>query len=106
MTEAQIISILDDLGYEMNRPIKMSDVSSIYLVTDNTFYPSDDTRLVFSNEGGANLLLIYRGYEDDNGDFVYSKNYPDEIISFSAIAGFTLTGDNHIYEPFKYSLAV
>ena len=106
MTKAQIQVVLEDFGYDFNQNIKMSEVSSIYLTTDNVIYPSSNTRLNFCTENGAAILLVYEGYEKEDGSFIAIKNYPTEIISFSTIAGFTLVSDRHQFEPFKYSKAV
>jgi hypothetical protein len=106
MTKSQIEVVLADLGYDFNQNIKMPEVSSIYLTTDNVIYPSNNTRLNFCDENGSALLLVYEGYEKEDGTFIASRNYPNEIVSFDTIAGFTLVSDRHKFEPFKVTKAV
>lgn len=106
MTTKQIQAVLDDYGYSFNEKIKFPECSSIYLTTDGNVYPGTSTRFEFSTKNGNELLLVYDGKEDKDGNFIYTKTIPQHYISFSIIAGFTMVGPTHISEPFRLSQSV
>lgn len=105
MTKAQILAVLSDMGFEANRLINMTDVSSIYLTTDHMLYPDDTTRFYFKTDGNCELLLVYNGKEI-NGEFVSSSKLPKYICTFDIISGFYNTSSLHIKKPYAMGLAV
>ena len=105
MTTTQISNFLSELGYSLDKEIAMKEVSSILLNIDQNLYPGKTTRFNFSTKHGE-LLLVYYGHEDSEGNFIKNQEVPNFFISFSTIVGFHMVSPNHISEPYKLSLAV
>lgn len=106
MTKTQIKTILDDYGYSFNTKIKFPECTTIYLTVDGNVYSGDTTRFEFHTNDNCELLLIYDGKEDENGEFIYQHDYPKYFVPFSIIAGFIMAGPTHMKEPYKYSLSL
>lgn len=105
MTREQIAVVLSQYGYSFDTKIRFPECSSIYMKNDTCLYPSDSSRLEFSSTKG-DLLLVYEGRVDSEGNFIQRNSHPDTYISFSNLAGFTMVSPTHISEPYKIGLSL
>ena len=107
MTVAQITKCIADIGnYEVNKMIPFSEVSSIYLTLDHCLYPGKNTWVEFYTENDHNLLLVFDGSTDSDGNFTPDSTLPTYYIDGNTIAGFTLVSKTHMPEPYTASEAV
>lgn len=109
MTRKQITSILAELSYAINTKIRLDEVAGIYLTNDQFIYPDKNTRLKFyapADDTTINLLLVYEGIEDSEGNFYYEKTDPKFFIPFSLIAGFQMANGLHMKDAFKMGMTI
>lgn len=104
MTSKQIKTILNELGYNLDTPIPLDVVSSIYLTTDGCLYPDGKTLFEFKSGTDMNLLLVYDA-NVINGELI-KENTPKAVISCDVVAGFTLVSSMHMKAPYTVSRAV
>lgn len=91
MTSSQIEKVLTKIGnYSMDMDIPLSELRYIYLTTDGCLYPGSDTRFNFHEIGEGGVLMVYKGYTDENGVFIKKQESPAAFIDFAIIAGFRM----------------
>lgn len=89
MTSSQIEKIINKIGgYSMNMDIPLDEIKYIYLTTDGCLYPGTDIRFNFHKISDSGVLMVYKGYTDENGKFIKRQSNPSAFIDFATIAGF------------------
>lgn len=106
MTSKKIKKVLSSLNYDMEKEIKLEEVSSIYLKTDGCLYPDNSTIFLFHEIGESGVLLVYRGITLSDGTFKKLLEIPSSFVDFSMIVGFTLVNSANIKQPYSIGRSV
>lgn len=101
MIKKQVKSILDDLNYNMNTIIPMTEVNAIVLEGNMNIYPEPDSRFYFKSDGNIELILYYHGKYNDDGEFIPNEK-PYYVVPFDQILSIQLISDSRISAPFRY----
>lgn len=108
MTTSQIKNCLSEIGgYSTDIIIPLKEVASINTSLDQVLYPGSSTRFKFNTSSGKEILEVYDGHEDKDGNFVFDNpNIPNYFISFSVIVGFNMKSPIRPTEAYKLGMAV
>lgn len=105
MTVNQISVILNELGYSMDMPIPLTEVNSIFLLSNESVYPDDRTYVKF--DSANSLMYVYDG-ETVNGEFIptFGFDKPRIVMDLFNVEGFMLTSKSRRKAPYRLSLSV
>lgn len=108
MTTVQIRNCLEEIGgYSTDIIIPLKEVASINTSLDQVLYPGPSCRFKFNTSNGKEILEVYDGHEDKDGNFVFNNaNIPNYFLSFSVIAGFNMVTHVRPSEAYKLGMAV
>ena len=103
MTINQVEVILDEIGgYKTDMLIPLTEVNSIFLLSNESIYPDDSTHVLF--DSANELMLVYDG-ETVNGEFI-PKAMPRVIMDLFNIEGFMLTSTSRRKSPYRVSMSM
>ena len=105
MTIKQVKAILDDLGYSTDMMIPLTEVNSIFLLSNESVYPDDTTYVKFDSKNS--LMLVYDG-ETVDGVFIpkAGEENPRLIMDLFNVEGFLLTSKARRKAPYRMSTSV
>ena len=108
MTTSQIKNCLSEIGgYSTDIIIPLKEVASINTSLDQVLYPGSSCRFKFNTSSGKELLEVYEGHEDKDGNFIFdNEKIPNYIISFAVIVGFNMITNVRPSEAYKIGMAV
>ena len=103
MTISQVKVILDEIGgYSTVMLIPLTEVNSIFLLSNENIYPDDSTHVYFDSV--HSLMKVYDG-ETVNGVFI-PKSKPRVIMDLFNVEGFMLTSNYRRKSPYRLSMSM
>lgn len=106
MTKETVNGFLNELGYQTEKIIPLSEVSTITLTTDENIYPDLDCNVKFHIDTNIELMLVYYGSTDALGMFTPRLTTPNIIIPFKNIQSFQLATDSRIKSAYKFGVVI
>ena len=85
MTKNQVTAALNDFEYAPNVWLELKEIAYIITDADEAIYPNPASRFLFDDT--LDLLVIWNGYVDAQGNFVRNAT-PEYLIDYELIIGF------------------
>jgi len=102
--EALSYIITEELGYNYNTIIPLTEVQSIVLGSNESIYPDESTQVMFYHQNSKDLLMVYSGYTDSEG--FHHPEKPTHIIPITQIEAIIMASKDFIKSPYKIGMQI